>query len=72
MQIKDITTRKLLMMLNQVRRARSCEANYGDSFYDEDFPFTQSELKAELANREHIPNKQEAKKIRQQRAKQKR
>jgi hypothetical protein len=38
-------------------------------WYDVDHPYSIKELKTELATREHIPNKQEARKIRQERAK---
>jgi hypothetical protein len=65
--LKDRHTRELLRMLNDARPS---------GFYWVDYPsgpkYSVEDIKAELATREHIPNKAEAKKIRQQKAKEKR
>lgn len=58
--LKKASTRQVLTLLNAVRA-------YGASF-DDFYSFTVEELKAELATREHIPNKQEAKELRRKRA----
>jgi hypothetical protein len=62
--LKNEPTRVLLQWLNI---ARKC--NGYDPFYDGlGDVFTIEEIKTELATREHIPNKKEAKEMRKQRA----
>jgi len=68
--LKETHTRELLAMLKSTRQ-------YGSSRYYPCYPsdagsVSVEELKAELALREHIPNKAEAKKLRQEAAKEKR
>jgi len=58
--LKKASTRQLLTLLNTVR----AYGNYPDDFYN----FSVEELKAELATREHVPNKQEAKELRRKKA----
>lgn len=60
-------TRELLAMLN---RSRKFNGSYciGDGYLS---CISADEIKAELATREHIPNNAEAKKIRQQKQKEK-
>lgn len=75
---QDLTklhTKQLLAMLHNLRAGYSNEVNYG-SLTPEDFTEVTvgvekrlSALKAELAKRPHVPNKAEAKKIRQEAAK---
>jgi len=65
--LKDKHTRELLYMLNQTRKVDM------DPVRELHFVgYTSVEIKAELALREHIPNKQEAKAARQEEAKRKR
>jgi hypothetical protein len=59
--LKKVETRKLMQYLSIARIHGYFEVgNFPDVSIDE--------LKAELATREHIPNKQEARKIRQEKA----
>lgn len=60
-ELKKTPTRQLLQLLNT---ARAC----GGSFID-CYEITVKQIKDELSTREHIPNKQEAKLIRQHKAK---
>ncbi len=62
-ELQKFHTRQLLTMLNSERHVDL----YGEHEYD---GYTKEDLKHVLATREHIPNKQEARVIRQQRAKQ--
>ena len=72
--LETLSTKELLGLL---KSARKCGGSY-NPFYDSGSApkdskwYTIDEIKTELAKREHIPNKEEAKKIRQdkQRAKQ--
>lgn len=60
--LSKIRTRKLLKWLN---KARACGGGYDPT--DNHGPaISTEELKEELAKREHIPNKQEARQIRQE------
>lgn len=60
------------VLLRWLKSARACGGAY-DIFDDHSgINLTIEELKEELSKREHIPNKAEAKVIRQQKAKQKR
>lgn len=58
--LKKAATRQVLALLNTVR----AYGNWPDDFYS----FTVEELKAELATREHVPNKKEAEVLRRRRA----
>ena len=60
------TTRRLLMMKNACYREDYDEENYGIKPSTDP---THAEIMAELDTRPHVPNKIEAKKIRQDRAK---
>jgi len=62
--LKELHTKELMDYLN---RARKCGGGY--SPFDNDICFSIGEIKAALSYREHIPNKKEAQKIRQQKAK---
>jgi hypothetical protein len=62
--LNSLDTRELLMYL---KYARKFGGRYSPWCHDE--YYSTDEIKDELATREHIPNKQEAKKIRQERAK---
>lgn len=67
--LENASTRELMKCLDFCHKFKG---QYGpsDSAYG---PFmTLDEVKTELAKREHIPNKVEAKKVRQEKAKQKR
>lgn len=71
---QDLTklhTKQLLAMLHNLRAGYSNEVNYGDEFAAATVAITgeMAALKAELAKRPHVPNKAEAKKIRQEAAK---
>lgn len=57
-------TKQLLQVL---KACRGCGGSYYP--FDSDDEVTYLEVKNELTKREHIPNKQEARKIRQQKAK---
>jgi hypothetical protein len=60
-------TRELLQWLN---KARKCGQGGYDPFNDGNgYCFSVELLKNELSKREHVPNKKEAKKIRQEKAK---
>lgn len=59
-------TRQLLDLLQCCRR---CGGRYDVLDNNSDWFVSISQVKAELAKREHIPNKLEAKKLRQERAK---
>ena len=63
MNIEDVHTRQLLSMRDYTGWYWS-----GDDSYHDDVEFSQQEIYAELAKREHIPSKKEAKIIRQQKA----
>jgi hypothetical protein len=64
--LTTVHTKELLQWLNASRR---CGGSY-DPFYDGlGYSFSVKLLKNELAKREHIPNKKEAKEIRRQKAK---
>ncbi len=65
--LKSFHTRQLLDILNGARRCGGTYNPYGMGVY-----YNLDEIKTELETREHIPNKQEAKKIRQEKAKAKR
>jgi hypothetical protein len=68
--IGEYHTKQLMKMLKSVRAINSNEfREWGERGEGAAIPFTYEELKAELATREHIPNKKEAKKLRQERAK---
>ena len=67
--LKKMDTRKLKNMLDT---GRACGGVYFWLGSDGGPSWTTDELKAELSTREHIPNKAEAKKIRQEIAKAKR
>lgn len=54
-------------LLDYLKHARACGGWY--SPWDGSTGYTIEELKAELATREHVPNKAEAKRIRQDKAK---
>lgn len=58
--LKKAHTRQVLSLLNTVR----AYGNYEDDFFN----FTVEELKAELATREHIPNKKESAVIRRKKS----
>lgn len=64
---KDLTKIHTKVLLDWLNHARKCGGSYSPSGTYVDV-FSIDELKAELATREHIPNKEEAKKIRQQKA----
>lgn len=65
--LKDKHTRELLALLQNTR------ASQGDEMLELHYVgYTSAEIKTELATREHIPNKQEAKALRQTKAKEKR
>lgn len=64
--LKTIETKELLSFL---KSARACGGHY--SPWDGDISFSIEELKEELSTREHIPNKNERKLIRQEKAKNK-
>jgi hypothetical protein len=65
--LTTIHTRKLLQWLE---KARKCGQGGYDPFNNGNgYCFSIELLKNELSEREHIPNKQEAKKIRQQKTK---
>ena len=66
MNLSKIPTRRLLNYLNH---ARACGGSYDiTNNHCSDMVVSIDELKAELVTREHIPNKKEAKKIRQEKA----
>lgn len=73
--LTKISTRELLGYLNRARICHSKYCNEHDNGYDptddggDEIPI--AELKAELATREHIPNKPEGKLLRRARAKRK-
>lgn len=67
--LKEAHTRILMSWLS---KARACGGGYNPFDDNSEFGFSIGELKIELSKREHIPNKQEAKTIRQQKAKEKR
>jgi hypothetical protein len=67
--IKEAHTKILLTWL---KKARACGGAYDIFDNNSGINFTIEELKEELSKREHVPNKTEAKIIRQQKAKQKR
>jgi len=64
-ELKQIPTKVLLKYL---KRSRKCGSSFW-SPYDNGVGWTTEQLKEELATREHIPNKLETKKLRQQAAK---
>ena len=66
--LNSLHTKQLLKLLD------SCRAVGGEYsvFYPRDTIVTTEQIKAELAAREHVPNKIEAKALRQQTAKEKR
>lgn len=64
--LKDIPTKKLLYYLDH---ARACGGSYDiTDNHNTNTMINIDELKIELATREHIPNKKEAKIIRQNKA----
>jgi len=66
--IKKMNTRELLATYRRTKQHLS----YGDMFEDEYIEEIEKEIvsmKRELKTREHVPNKLEAKKIRQEKAK---
>jgi len=65
--LTKVHTKKLLKYLEQ---ARACGGSYTPN--DWQTVYTVEELKKELATREHVPNKDECRKLRQQCAKEKR
>lgn len=71
--LKTLHTKELLDLLQS---ARECNGAY-NPFYDDGYAlegskwYTIDEIKSELSTREHIPNKAEAKRIRQEKHKQK-
>lgn len=71
--LKTLRTKELLSLLQS---ARHCNGSY-NPFYDNGYAlegskwYTINEIKNELSKREHIPNKAEAKKIRQEKYKKK-
>ena len=71
--IKELDTKTLLSYLDSCRRLGGSFNPYYDSGYSpKDSPvFTYEQIKEELATREHIPNKQERRKIRQEKFKNK-
>lgn len=62
----NYTTRRLIAMKNDCYRAKYDEEVRGIAPSTDP---TRAEIMAELNTREHVPNKKEAKKIRQKRAK---
>lgn len=68
-EIWDLTKQPTRILLKWLNKARKCgfgydpSENHGDEISIED-------LKLELAKREHIPNKKEAKEIRKQKVRQ--
>lgn len=69
--IKKLHTKQLMKLLNNTRGYWSDDK--AEIYVDgHRFEFTREELKVELATREHIPNKKENKKKRQEMAKKKR
>ena len=72
--MKDITKMGTRELLALYRRTKN-DLSYSDMFeeeYIEELEMEVSAMKRELNTREHIPNKIEAKKIRQEKAKRKR
>lgn len=71
--LKTIHTRKLLSLLNDTRkfgRAILYEKKYNQELGYMEYEYvTADQLKAELVNRPHVPNKLERRKIRQEKAK---
>ena len=68
--LKKMNTRELLAIYRRTKQHLS----YGDMFEEEYIEEVEKEIstmKRELKTREHIPNKAEAKKIRQEKAKRK-
>jgi len=62
--LQNLSTKELLSLLQS---ARACGGSYCLSSNDST-DFTTDEIKSELLTREHVPNKPEAKAIRQQKA----
>jgi hypothetical protein len=56
------------VLLSYLKGARKCGGFWSPSGDSNGFGFTTDELKKELATREHVPNKQEARHRRQERA----
>lgn len=65
-QMKNLKTRQLLTHLRYTYRWGEYDWEADDYFAKEDY---QARIKAELATREHIPNKAESKRIRIERKK---
>lgn len=68
--VKTMHTKQLLNELNGIRAEIGNANEYGLGS-EKEWLERQAELKAELAGREHVPNKQEAKAIRQEKARRK-
>jgi len=68
-KLSKFHTKQLLRLLDQNRRHQCAVTNHDYDFGYKPSNYTTEELEAELATREHIPNKKEAKAIRQARAK---
>lgn len=64
---RPLTDEHTRVLLDYLKHARACGGWY--SPWDSDTGYTIEELKAELATRPHVPNKAEAKRIRQEKAK---
>lgn len=58
------------VLLKDLEHARACGGRYSPWHPSSIEPFTIEELKAELALREHVPNKKESKEIRKAKKKQ--
>lgn len=80
MDIKTLHTKQLLKMLRQVQREQgsinldwwySKEEHQEDLHNYEILKSKEADIKKELATREHVPNKIEARKIRQEKARRK-
>ncbi len=67
-ELKELHTRQLMYYL---KHSRACGNWYSPCCSESSFGFTFDEIKEELNTREHIPNKREARKIRQEKAKRK-
>lgn len=65
--VKTMHTKQLLNELRNLRAQIGNQQNWS-GFSDADLDLRRAVLKQELAGREHVPNKQEARAIRQQRA----
>lgn len=69
-KLKRLESEHTKVLLSWLKSARACGGWWspcGDS--GSNFGYTTAELKAELAKRPHVPNKQESRQIRQRKAK---